>query len=101
MSGTKAQQARGIMAGVRPARAEQRKPPGASGRRALTYLDVAWRAEHRGKPAKAPNARCAAVGEASEASQGANVTVAGRTAVNGGHRCIVISGLTPTKGAFL
>ena len=28
-----------------------------SGRRALTYLDVAWRAEHRGKPAKA--AECA------------------------------------------
>ena len=28
-----------------------------SGRRALTYLDVAWRVEHRGKPAKA--AECA------------------------------------------
>ena len=50
-----------------------------SGRRALTYLGVAWRAEHRGKPGsqrRRPNARCAAVGEAREASRDADVAVA-------------------------
>jgi hypothetical protein len=38
-------------------RAAKATGSGFSGRRALTYLDVAWRAEHRGKPAKA--AECA------------------------------------------
>ena len=38
-------------------RAAKAAGSGFSGRRALTYLDVAWRAEHRGKPAKA--AECA------------------------------------------
>ena len=78
MSGTKAQQAREIMAGVRPARAEQRKPPGAASAAAgrsltSTLLGVPSTA---GSQQRRPNARCAAVGEASEASQDADVTVA-------------------------
>ena len=40
MSGTKAHQAREMMAGVRPARAEQRKPPGATSAAAARSLTL-------------------------------------------------------------
>ena len=53
MSGTKAQQAREMMAWDDPARAEQRKPPGGTSAAARSFLDVAWRAGHRGEPGKA------------------------------------------------
>jgi hypothetical protein len=78
MSGTKAQQARGIMAGGRPARAEQRKPPGATSAAAGRSLTSALLAvpSTAGSQQRRPNARCAAVGEASEASRDADVTVA-------------------------
>ena len=78
MSGTKAQQAREIMAGVRPARAEQRKPPGAASAAAGRSLTSALLGvpSTAGSQQRRPNARCAAVGEASEASRDADVTVA-------------------------
>ena len=78
MSGTKAQQAREMMAGVRPARAEQRKPPGATSAAAGRSLTSALLGvpSTAGSQQRRPNARCAAVGEASEASRDADVTVA-------------------------
>ena len=78
MSGTKAQQAREIMAGIRPARAEQRKPPGATSAaagRSLTSTSLGVPST-AGSQQRRPNARCAAVGEASEVSRDADVTVA-------------------------
>ena len=78
MSGTKAQQAREIMAGVRPARAEQRKPPGATSAaagRSFTWTSLGVPST-TGSQQRRPNARCAAVGEASEASRDADVTAA-------------------------
>ena len=59
MSGTRAPKAQAMMGGgwscaSRAATATRRD---VDGRSRLTYLDVAWRAEHRGKPAKA--AECA------------------------------------------
>ena len=78
MSGTKAQQAREVMAGVCPVRAEQRKPPGATSAAAGRSLTSALLAvpSTAGSQQRRPNARCAAVGEASEASRDADVTVA-------------------------
>ena len=78
MSGTKAQQAREIMAGVCPARAEQREPPGATSAaagRSLTWTSLGVPST-AGSQQRRPNARCAAVGEASEASRDADVTAA-------------------------
>ena len=77
MSGTKAQQAREMMAGVCPARAEQRKPPGATSAAAGRSLTSALLGvpSTAGSQRRRPNARWAAVGEASEASQDADVTV--------------------------
>ena len=80
MSGTKAQQAREMMAGVCLARAEQRKPPGATSAaagRSLTWTSLGLPST-AGSQQRRPNARCAAVGEASEASRDrdADVTVA-------------------------
>ena len=50
---------------------------GVSGRRTLTYLDVSLGVPSTaGSQQRRPNARCAAVGEASEASLDADVTVA-------------------------
>ena len=69
MSGTKAQQAREMMAWDDPARAEQRKPPGRTSARATWKdLDVAWRAGHRGKPGKAADCAmcCCQRGEQSQ-----------------------------------
>ena len=78
MSGTKAQQAREMMAGVCPARAEQRKPPGATSAAAGRSLTSALLGvpSTAGSQRRRPNARWAAVGEASEASRDADVTVA-------------------------
>ena len=78
MSGTKAQQAREMMAGVCPARAEQRKPPGATSAaagRSLTGTSLGVPST-AGSLQRRPNARCAAVGEASEASRGTYLAVA-------------------------
>ena len=71
MSGTQAQQAREIMAGVRPARAEQRKPPGgtsAAAARSLTSMSLGVPST-AGSQQRRPNSRCAEIGEASEASR--------------------------------
>ena len=78
MSGTKAQQAREMMAGVCPARAEQRKPPGATSAAAGRSLTSALLGvpSTAGSQRRRPNARWAAVGEASEASRDADVIVA-------------------------
>ena len=78
MSGTRAPKAQEMMAGVRPARAEQRKPPegtSAAAGHSLTSTSLGVPST-AGSQQRRPNARCAAVGEASEASRGADVTVA-------------------------
>ena len=74
--------------GVCPARAEQRKPPEATSAAAgrsltSTLLGVPSTA---GSQQRRPNARCAAFGEASEASRDADVTVAHAHAQR--HGCI-------------
>ena len=71
-----------------PARAEQRQPPGgtstaAAGSLTSTLLDVPSTA---GSQRRRPNARWAAVGEASEASRDADVTVANAHAQR--HGCL-------------
>ena len=88
MSGTKAQQAREMMAGVCPARAEQRKPPGATSAAAGRSLTSALLGvpSTAGSQRRRPNARWAAVGEASEASRDADVTVANAHAQR--HGCL-------------
>ena len=78
MSGTRAPKAQAMMGGGGPARAEQRQPPGgtstaAAGSLTSTSLGVPSTA---GSQQRRPNARWAAVGEASEASRDADVTVA-------------------------
>ena len=78
MSGTRAPKAQAMMGGGGPARAEQRQPPGgtstaAAGSLTSTSLGVPSTA---GSQRRRPNARWAAVGEASEASRDADVTVA-------------------------
>ena len=78
MSGTRAPKAQAMMGGGGPARAEQRQPPGgtstaAAGSLTSTLLGVPSTA---GSQRRRPNARWAAVGEASEASRDADVTVA-------------------------
>ena len=78
MSGTQAQQAREMMAGVRPARAEQRKPPevtSAAAARSFTSTSLGVPST-AGSQRRRPNARWAAVGEASEASRDTDVAVA-------------------------
>ena len=76
MSGTRAPKAQAMMGGGGPARAEQRQPPGgtstaAAGSLTSTLLGVPSTA---GSQRRRPNARWAAVGEASEASRDADVT---------------------------
>ena len=88
MSGTRAPKAQAMMGGGGPARAEQRQPPGgtstaAAGSLTSTLLGVPSTA---GSQRRRPNARWAAVGEASEASRDADVTVANAHAQR--HGCL-------------
>ena len=78
MSGTRAPKGQAMMGVGGPVRAEQRQPPGgtstaAAGSLTLTSIVVLGAG---GGQQRRPNARCAAVGEASEASRDADVTVA-------------------------
>ena len=100
MSGTKAQQARGMLAWDSLARAEQRKPPGwllraTACSHTLASLGVPSTAD--GKQRR-PNLRCTPVGEASDAGRDADVTVAHANAQR--HDCLGVREGTSLSSRF-